>query len=323
MQSTKDKILQFLLAHQGQFISGEQMGKALYLSRNAVWKSIKALQSDGYAISAVSNKGYSLLLTKDILSTEGIKRYLSDTDFFDIQIHKSLASTNDTLKQAASQNAKEGSVVIANTQTNGKGRLGRKFYSPDETGVYFSVLLRPKLTNAEITMLTSMAAVAICRAINKATGKQAQIKWVNDIFLDNKKICGILSEANFTLENGQIESIILGFGLNIYTPTDGLPPEISNIAGVLLKQKVEDIRNKLVAYTLNECIALYKNFDAKQIAKEYKELSCIIGKKIQIVKNEANYTAIALDIDEKNQLLVEYDDKSTATLNSGEVSIKF
>ncbi len=322
MQSTKDKVLQVLLAHQGEYISGEQIGKMLFLSRNAVWKSIKTLKADGYSINAVSNKGYYLSQDEDILSAEGINNYLIFSDFFDLNIHTSLASTNDTLKQAASHGAMEGKVVIASEQTKGKGRFGRTFYSPNNTGIYFSLLLQPTLSNNEISMLTSMAAVAVCRAINKATGKKAQIKWVNDIFLADKKICGILSEATFTLENGQIENIILGFGLNIYTPNEGFPDELTNIAGTLLAEKTQDIRNKLIAYILNEVLALYKNFNTNEIAKEYKKLSCILGRKIQVIKNNSCETATALDINKQNHLVVEYEDKRIEALSTGEISIK-
>ncbi len=190
--SAKQHVLSVLEQNKGNSVSGARLAGELSISRNAVWKAIKALQSEGYAISAVPNKGYCLSEENDILSVESITPYLADNlKELSLMVHKSVTSTNTLLKELAGEGEKEGKVLIAEEQTGGRGRLGRKFYSPAKTGIYMSILLRPKLTVDDALFITTSAAAAVAEAIESVTGCEASIKWVNDIYCNGKKVCGI------------------------------------------------------------------------------------------------------------------------------------
>ncbi|ONI40885.1 biotin--[acetyl-CoA-carboxylase] ligase [Candidatus Epulonipiscium fishelsonii] len=320
--TTKEQVLKLLLKNPTKHISGEQIANELNMSRNAIWKVIKSLETEGYDITAVRNKGYSLNLSTDILSKSGIENYIDNKTFFDIETYDSVPSTNTLAKKHASQQPMEGKVIVSKMQTQGRGRRGRDFYSPNDTGVYFSIVLCPKLEKEELTFITSLTAVAVCRAIQKLSDTNPKIKWVNDIYIDNKKVSGILTEASFSIENGQVEYVIVGIGINIYKPEVDFPEDIKNIAGYIFEETSIDIRNKLVATVLNEFLSLYQNFNIEEIAKEYKNLSFIIGKTIYVLTENDKITAKVNDINSRNELVVEYEDGKIEALNSGEISIK-
>ncbi len=303
-------------------ISGEEIADKLGVSRNSVWKAIKQLTQEGYNIEAVRNKGYSLIVDGDIVSKTGIESYLENKDFFNIEVHNIVSSTNAVAKRYASDNVEEGKVIVALEQSEGRGRFGRAFYSPAETGIYFSLILNPKVENNDIIFLTSLAAVAVCEAIEKLTGEKASIKWVNDIFVSEKKVCGILTEASFSVENNAVEYLVLGIGINIYTPKNGFPSEINKLAGSITSSPQKDVRNKLLAESLNEILKLYTNFDTNLIAKLYKQRSFLIGKEVYVIKKEGEKLAIVIDITDRNELLVKYQDEKTEKLSSGEISLK-
>ena len=223
--NTKDKVLEILETHKGEHISGSKIAKALNISRNSVWKAIKQLQDEGHYISATTNKGYCLNWDNNLLSNQSISKYLN-SDFFDIEVYKVVDSTNSKLKSKAESGAPEGTVIISEEQTKGKGRRGRTFYSPKNTGIYMSLLLRPKFSAYESLSITTCAAVAVSRAIEINSNKNAQIKWVNDIFIDDKKVSGILTEASIDLESGGLKYAILGIGINAFSPKEGFPNEL-------------------------------------------------------------------------------------------------
>ena len=226
--TTKEQLLTLLEARQGSFVSGEELAGALSLSRAAVCKAIKALRQEGCAIEAITNRGYRLSPDSDILSAQGVKKHLNPN--FQITVSPSVDSTNTLLRSMAEQGAPEGTVVIANAQTKGRGRRGRTFYSPGNTGIYLSLLLRPVNAGPRQTVtLTAAAAVALCQAMEAVSGAEPQIKWVNDIFLNGRKVSGILSEAAFGLESGVPEYVVVGVGINVYTPEGGFPPELAEI----------------------------------------------------------------------------------------------
>lgn len=320
--SIKNDVLSLLLENRGNYISGNSIAKTLSVSRNSVWKSIKSLEKDGYKITASTNKGYSLSVENDILSTQGILNHLENKDFYDIEYFPEVTSTNTLIKDYANCNSLEGKVFVSAKQTAGRGRLGRSFYSPEDTGVYFSILLRPVLSTDKIIFLTSMIANAVVSAISDTMNLDAKIKWVNDIFINDKKVCGILSEASFTVENFSLDYVTLGIGINIYSPKNGFPDELSNTAGYILDEKIDDIRNTLVAKILDNFLDNYKIFDTEKIAKEYKNNSFILGKDILVLQNDTALKATVLDIDENCALVVKYEDNSVKTLFSGEISTK-
>ena len=184
----KGKVLKILEENKGRNISGEEIAKTLNISRTSIWKAINSLRNEGYVINAVTNKGYSLATNTDFISKEGISLYLNKS-CSDIEIYnyKTISSTNEIAKNLALSGAKHGTVVISEEQTAGKGRLGRSFYSPANTGIYMSIILRPNLTAMDSVLITTSSSVIICESIKKVTGIDCQIKWINDIYLNNKK----------------------------------------------------------------------------------------------------------------------------------------
>lgn len=326
----KNKIFEILNNNENVFTSGNEIAKKLNITRSAVWKAVKSIELDGYEIKSSTNKGYMLLNTNDILSKSGIEKYLNNVDFFDLIIHKSVTSTNDLLKDLASSKdmiGKEGVVVVSSEQTAGRGRFNREFYSPENTGIYFSILLRPNISNQDfkarnLVFLTSLASVSVCNAIENLLDIEPKIKWVNDIFVENKKVCGILTEASFTIENFDVDYVVLGIGINVYKSENGFPKEVSELASYLLEDKMEDLRNKLSAKILDEFYDYYSKFDVNYIAKKYKELSCVIDKEVLVMEKNEKILARVIDIDKECGLVVKFSNGDTRTLISGEISLK-
>ena len=323
--STKTQILALLESSRGQSISGEYIAERLNISRSAVWKSIKELEKSGYKIKAVTNKGYCLCEDNDIISVQGILPYLSIEDFSNkIFVYDSLESTNKTAKEMAISGAKHGTIVIANNQTAGRGRYDRKFYSPSGHGVYMSLIIHPSRMWFETpTLLTIFAAVSVCEAIESITNKEPQVKWVNDIFLEGKKICGILTEAVLDLESGNIQWIVIGIGVNFSTPSIDFPQELQKIAGSVFPDGNSICtRNQLIAEITNRMVSPEKQCNEKQIIEKYRQRLMMIGKKITITGLGDPYEAIALDIDDLGGLIVEKDTGEIVSLSAGEISVK-
>ena len=193
--SVADKVLE-LLENANHPFSGEEMAQQLGITRNSVWKAVGKLKEQGYEIEAATNRGYRLVSEKNVLTPQGVRRLLTGpARRCAIDVQDSVTSTNTLLKQIAEHGGAEGMVLIAHQQTQGKGRLGRAFFSPKGTGLYLSVLLRPRFSAEEALSITTAAAVAAAQAIDAVTGEHAQIKWVNDVYLRGRKVCGILTEA--------------------------------------------------------------------------------------------------------------------------------
>lgn len=338
---TKQNVLNYLYDNyysvNSEYISGTKIAKNLGVSRNAIWKVIKNLENDGYNINSISNRGYKLIGTTDILSGEGVTYYLKNKNLFDIEFFKSISSTNIMLKKFADNNKlnnvnnDKNKVFVSSHQTHGKGRLGRSFFSPENTGAYFSILLKPNISANKSNLITILASIAVTQAIKEVVELDANIKWVNDIFINNKKICGILTEASLSIENFDIDYIVLGIGINIYNPQNNFPEDIKNIAGSIFENveenKIFDLKNKLVASIIDNFYYYYSNFDfngnnyithRKQLLKKYKNLSCILDKEVILDTGEL---AIVKDIDENFALEISIGD-SNLKLTCGEVSIK-
>lgn len=323
--TTKEAVLAELEKHRGRSISGEKIAGQLNISRNAVWKAINSLRDDGYIIDAVNNSGYALSnsIDNNILSAAGMLPYLSDENCASkIHIYKSLESTNKTAKEMAVGGCEHGTVIIADSQTAGRGRYGRNFYSPPGSGLYISIILRPGFLNlTNMTMITAAAAVAVCKAIQTVTGKDPLIKWVNDILLNDKKICGILTEGVTDFESGTIGWIVVGIGINI--TTDNFPNEIKEVASSLFfTLDGSPIRNRLAAEIINDLLSSNSWITDEGIYSEYKKRLAFLGSAVTVIESEKKYEAAALDIDEQCRLIVKKPDGSLATLSSGEVSIK-
>jgi BirA family transcriptional regulator, biotin operon repressor / biotin---[acetyl-CoA-carboxylase] ligase len=320
---TKERVLVLLEEFKGNFLSGETIGKKLKLSRSAVWKSINELKKDGFDIQGVSNKGYCLSLESDRLSSEGICAFInSESKNLSIQVENQVTSTNTLVKKAGASGVPEGYVLVANQQTEGRGRYGRSFFSPESTGIYFSILLRPKMEIDEATTITTIAAVSVAEAIQKVTGKIVQIKWVNDLFFQGSKICGILTEGALNMESKGMDYVVVGIGLNVKLPKDGFPKELATIATSIETAGQEESRNRLVAECLNLFFHYYDQLPEKKYVDNYRKRSLILGKEILVMSTDKGIPARAIDIDENCHLLVEYENKEQEWLSSGEVSIR-
>lgn len=238
----------------------------------------------------------------------------------EVSVFDRLESTNLTAKLKAAEGANEGDLIIALSQTGGRGRLGRKFYSPEATGVYFSIVLRPKINTEEISFITPVAAVAVAKAIEELTQKAPKIKWVNDIFVNGKKVCGILSEAAFN-SNGSAEFVILGIGINLITPEGGFPDDIKNIAGGLADKDEILNANELVAAVVNNFFELYKNLRAQDTVTEYQKRMLLVGESINYTQNGEEKSGTVEGIDDAFRLIIKNKNGDLTHLQSGEVTI--
>jgi BirA family biotin operon repressor/biotin-[acetyl-CoA-carboxylase] ligase len=319
----KQQILRMLESNRGRSVNGSLMAEKLSVTRSAIWKNIKQLQDEGYQINAVRNLGYCLEDSNDILTSESIAPYLrGKARHFNLDVRKTVSSTNTLAKKMAVAGASEGTVIIATEQTDGRGRMGRRFYSPNSTGLYLSLILRPKLDLNDSLLITTSAAVAVAKAIERHTKNDIQIKWVNDLFMNGKKVCGILTEASLNIENGGLEYAVVGIGINV--TTKDFPDDIQDIAGSIFSEKPEDkpIMSILAAEILNNLSVSMDNLTDHSYLLEYQERSFLLGKDILVLKGNDTFPARAIDIDDRARLLVEYPDGSKEALSSGEVSVK-
>ena len=251
--SNKEKILNILLDNKGDYVSGEDIANSLQISRNAVWKSISKLKEEGISILSSKKLGYMLPSDLDILSKEEISNALID-ELKGTEIHllNTVDSTNDYAKMLAKQDAPEYTLVVADTQTHGKGRMGRVFSSPSGTGIYMSFILRPKTSLETAQLITSCVAVAISKAIDTLCNCSSKIKWVNDIFLNDKKISGTLTEGAINFENGSFEYAIVGIGINVRSVKNIFDGELSSIATSIEDETGLKIsRSRLIAEVFN------------------------------------------------------------------------
>lgn len=322
--SVKKEILNILEKKKGSTVSGQELADILKVSRTAVWKAINALKQDGYIIAASSNKGYSLSSSSDVVSKESLSLYLKDEyKNIPIMIYKSLESTNTKAKEEAVQNAVHGTVIISEEQTNGRGRFGREFFSPKESGLYMSIILKPHLNISNSVLVTTAAAVGVVEALDQFTDEKPEIKWVNDIFIGGKKVCGILTEAVTDFESGMVESIIVGIGLNVKTKAEDFPNELQKTAGSVFHEGEDfSLRSRLAAEIINNILSLSEELNEKEFLKIYKNRSMVLGKQILYTKNNHLEEAYAQDIDEFGGLEIVNKDGRKETLHSGEVSIK-
>lgn len=321
--SIKNEILHILESNRGRNISGQELADMLNVSRTAVWKAINSLKDEGYLIGAATNKGYSLSNTSDLLSSEGIKLYL-DEEFKNIPVivYKTIESTNSEAKLLAVQNAEHGTTIIAEEQTKGRGRFGRDFFSPSDSGIYMSIILKPLLSIENSVLITTAAAVAVCEAIEKFISQAPKIKWVNDIFIGDRKVCGILTEAVTNFESGMMDSVVVGIGINVKTKNEDFPIELQNTAGAIFNNGDNFIRNHLSAEIINNVLNITEHLESKNFMQSYRERSMILGEQILYNKNNNWYEGYASEINDSGELIIYTADGQKIRLNSGEVSIK-
>lgn len=322
--TTKEKLVRLFEEQKGIFFSGEEMAQTLGVTRAAVWKAVKALREEGYPIDAAPNKGYRLSEEADILSEQGVRHYLRGAaEQLTLLVQPEVTSTNTLLRQQANQGAPEGTVLLVGGQSDGRGRYGRSFYSPEDTGLYLSLLLRPKnWTPQDAVKLTTMAAVALCEAIRSMGVEDVGIKWVNDLFVRGKKACGILTEASFGMESGLLEYAVLGVGVNVYPPNAGFPAELEPIAGAVFDHAGADRKNRLAAEFLNRMMECYAEENSDDYIDRYRAYSLALGKTVQVLSQEGEREAKVLGIDDRCRLLVRYPDGREDCLSYGEIRIR-
>ncbi len=321
----KEKILKLLKDSGNEFVSGEKISEALGVSRAAIWKYINIIKEDGYEIEAISRKGYRIISTPDIITYEEIKNYLH-TEYIgkNIIYYDSIGSTNSKAKELAESGQEHGTVIISEEQTSGRGRLGRNWISPKYKGIWMSIILRPNIITENISQITLLGAAAVQKATMKM-GIKTSIKWPNDIVLNSKKVCGILTEMSGEVDH--INYLVMGIGINVNLKEEDLPLDLKDIATSLKLETGEYIDRKiLLANVLNIFEELYKAFVEDSNIKETidicRENSILIGKEIQLVNRGKVTTAKAIDISDQGELVIENSKGQVEYVVSGEVSIR-
>lgn len=319
---TKEQLLRLLEDNRERYVSGAAMAQAIGVSRNAVWKAVEALRAEGYAIDAATNRGYALSQENDLLSPQGIERFLPPDHPFAIVVRKRVGSTNSEARRRAAEGAPEGTVIVAEEQTAGKGRPGKTFFSPASSGLYLSIVLRPALAADRGQFLTCAAAVAGAQAIEQVTGKKALIKWVNDIYCDERKVAGILTEGMVDMESGRFEHAVLGIGVNVKPPADGFPRDIADVAGAVLDDRSGAVRCELAAAILTRFWSLYQHVGDASFYDEYRRRCFLLGQPLVVTRGSSRVRARAVDLTSDFKLIIELPDKTRCELPYGEVSTR-
>lgn len=324
--NVKDQVLYVLESRKGEDVSGRRMADMIGVSRTAIWKAVRSLQEMGYVIEAGTNRGYCLSVYNDILSESGIRANFDDEcKDLPIHIYDSLESTNKTAMQLALEDTPSGTIVIADAQTSGRGRIKRSFFSPKGAGVYFSILIRPNFQKGKPTLIMTAVCVAVCMAIEKLYKDLTPgIKWINDVFINGKKICGILTDGLVNFETGEVDFLIIGIGINFKNPVSGFPAELERIATSLGAVSPDSMvsRNELIAEIVNQLKKIIADIHDKDFLAEYRKRSLLFNKRIIIRRKDKTIRATALDIDNAGGLLVRLDDGRTQLIYNTEVSIQ-
>lgn len=322
---SKEQILSILKQNAGQYCSGEDISRALGISRAAVSKAVANLRKEGYVIASATNRGYLLTEGPDKLSEGTIRPWLNTRRLGKRLIClETTDSTNNYLKRLALEGAEDGTVAVADQQTAGRGRLGRTFQSPPGTGIYISFLLRPQVLPEKAINLTACAAVAMCDAVQAACGLRPQIKWTNDVLLSKRKICGILTEMSVEGESGALQYIVVGIGVNVNQALGDFPPELQSMAGSVAMAAGHPVdRGKLAAEMVNAMDAMYADWlEGKWSVERYRTDCATLGREVRLLRDGQQRTAIAEDVDDNFGLVVRYPDGTRETVISGEVSVR-
>ena len=312
--STKQALLQALSAAKGAYISGQQLAEALGVSRAAVHKAAQALSAQGYALDSAPRRGYRLA-GGDPFCAEAVGPYPAP-----IHIYDTLQSSNLTAKQLALGGAPHGTLVLTAHQQAGRGRLGRRFESPAGKGVYLSLILRPTLSAADAQSATISAAVAVARAVKALCGLELGIKWVNDLYYQGRKVCGILTEAGTDMESGQLEWLVVGIGLNLTSTAADWPPALAAKAGSLYPGGPAPVsRAALAGAIARELLALCAGGDCLE---EYRARCFVPGHWVTVCAETETYAAKALAIDDEGRLVIRRENGREEALRCGEVTTR-
>lgn len=322
--AVKDAVLHALEQARGERLSGGRLAEALGVSRAAVHKAISVLRAEGLAIDGVPGEGYRLADSDDSLTAAGVQALLSSSYIGrEMLVVPSITSTNTVMKERYLDRP-HGFVLAAEEQTGGRGRLGRTFVSPADTGVYMTILLHPTLPLSHLSFVTISAAIAVVRAIEQTAGFTPQIKWVNDVLMNGRKLCGILTEATIEGETGTVSSLVVGIGINLH-PNPAWPEEVQAVAGAISDFGKPPRRAELAAAVLNHFEDVYALLDQgkePELLEQYRERLCCIDRPVTVISPAGRYEAECIGLDENAHLLVKTADGQVNALSSGEISIR-
>ena len=321
----KRRVVEVLKENKGKFISGQKLSEELNVSRTSVWKYMNSLKEEGYNIESISRKGHRLISSPDILTSEEIAQHLNTKNIGrDIRYYETIESTNKTAKQIAQQEDKEGTVIISEEQTEGRGRLGRNWTSPKGKGIWMSIVIKPNIAPTDASKVTQLTAAAVYSALSEM-GIETQIKWPNDIILNEKKVCGILTEMSS--EMMQINYMVVGIGINVNLDLEDIPDDIREKATSLkieIEEKID--RKELIGKILNKFEYFYELFinegDISEAISVCRERSILIGKNIRVIERKQELQREAIDLTENGELVVKDEFGNTSVVISGEVSVR-
>lgn len=319
-----NRLLEMLQAHQGEYISGEELSRRLSISRTAVWKQINKLRQEGYEFEAVSRKGYRLVHAPERIQSAEVLSQLRTKAFGQpLHVLEVVKTTQEELRRLAEQGAPEGTLVIAEEQTLGRGRHGRKWYSPAGQGIWMSLLLRPGQPIVFAAQLTLLTAVAVCRAMRKVSGADVGIKWPNDLLVQGKKLCGILVES--ISEDELLKYCIIGIGIDVNLHQEDIPEKLRSVATSLrIESGARQDRAKLIAeimHELEQLYDLYKQEGFAPISHLWEALSVTIGQRVKIRTPEGELGGLATGLDSTGALLMTDDHGKARTIFSGEIQL--
>lgn len=318
----KEKILELLKQH-ADYVSGQDICNRLGVSRTAVWKNIKALKEEGYRIDSVNNRGYKLLAEPDVIDEMRIREYLHTKWLGSTILYEpEMDSTNIQAKRLGEHDAVNGTVVVTECQTAGRGRRGKTWVSP-AGNCYFSILLRPEVLVDRASIITLVSAMALAKAIKQVAALDTMIKWPNDVIANGKKLCGILTESSTDLE--YINYAVVGIGIN--TNQTDFPEEIKDMASSIRLETGKEVnRAELLGTFLNVFETYYETFleteDLTKLLEEYNRLLVNRGREVKIIEKETERILTAVGIDDKGGLIVEDCNGQRETIISGEVSVR-
>lgn len=306
------------LRESGDFISGEEISRQLKISRAGIWKHIEDFRRQGYEIEAVSRRGYRIRSSPDKLFPWEIKFQLGTKKIGrDIIYKETISSTMDEAVRLGLLGAGEGTVVCAETQTKGRGRLGREWVSPPEKGIYASLILRPALPLSDVAQLTLVSGVALCEALRKVSGLETGLKWPNDILIGGKKTAGILTELNAEMD--RVRFVVVGFGVNVNTLAGQLPPVATSLKMQARKDFSRVAVFREILRSFEYWLEVYADRGFSVLAGRWKELSCTLGKKVRFADPAGDMTGIAFDLAPDGSLLLRKESGEIFKRNSGEV----
>lgn len=319
----KEEILRLLRSADG-YISGQELCNRFGVSRTAVWKAINQLKEAGYEIEAQQNKGYRLMAAPDLMTEAEIKS-LMHTDWVakEVLYFDTIDSTNTKAQELAEKGYQSGTLVVADKQESGKGRRGRSWVSPSGTGIFMTLMIKPDINPNNASMLTLVAALAVAKAITSVTGEEALIKWPNDIVVNGKKVCGILTEMNAQFD--YINHIVVGIGINVHN--ESFPEEISQMASSLMIEAggKRFHRAQIIAETMAYFEQYYDTFlktqDLSALVREYDKLLVNRNKSVRVLDPKEPFDGKAMGITPKGELIVDTWE-SRKLVSSGEVSVR-